>query len=42
MSGSTSLLGCSIIDLIAQYTFSDNDALHKYWLVFQVPDTQPL
>lgn len=38
MSGSGTLLSCSIMDYITQNTFSDNDALRKYWLVFQFPD----
>lgn len=37
MSGSGALLSCNIMDYITQNTFSDNDAAHKYWLVFQFP-----
>lgn len=38
MSGSGALLSCRVMDHIVQCTFSDNDAFHKYWLVFQFPD----
>lgn len=38
ISGLGVLLSCSIMDHIAQNTFSNTDTLHKYWLVFQFPD----
>lgn len=42
MSGLGALLSCGIVEHIAQYTFSYNDAFHKYWLAFQFPDTLQL
>lgn len=36
MSGSRAL-SCSMMGHIVQYTFSYNDALHKYWNI-QFPD----